>query len=133
MYRFNLKGLDSRIAGKDEWLQRPYGGSTMKEWLQKPGTREFVERRLIDAEMELGYIFDSRQIEKVRPTPLEYWTAHRQYIQGLMKAEPDGIGLQEELESADKELEAIANGTYEAPVILHSVITIGLRSTTSEK
>jgi len=50
-----------------------------------------------------------------------------------MKAEPNGIGLQKELDDADKELESIANGTYEAPVILHSVITIGLRSTTPEK
>jgi len=45
-----------------------------------------------------------------------------------MKAEPNGIGLQKELDDADKELESIANGTYEAPVILHSIITIGLRS-----
>ena len=112
MYRFNLKGLDSRIADKDEWLQRPYGGSTMQEWLQKPGTREFVERRLIDAEMELGYIFDSRQIEKMCSTSLEYWTAHRVYLQGLIAKEPDSLVLKRELEYADRNLEAIANGTY---------------------
>ena len=64
----------------------------------------------------------------MKKTPLEFWTAHRQYIQRLMKAEPNGIGLQKELDDADKELESIANGTYEAPVILHSIITIGLRS-----
>jgi len=133
MYRFNLKGLDSRIADKNEWLQRPFGGSTMREWLQKPGTREFVERRLIDAEMELGYIFDGRQIEKMRPTSLEYWTAHRVYLQGLIANEPDCPVLQGELEYADGKLEAIANGTHKRAVILHSVITIGLRSTTSEK
>ena len=112
MYQFNLKGLDSRIADKDEWLQRPYGGSTMKEWLQKPGTREFVERRLIDAEMELGYIFDSRQIEKLRQTSLEYFTAHRTYLQGLIAEEPDCAVLRGDLEDVDRTLAAIAAGTY---------------------
>jgi len=77
----------------------------------------------------------------MKKTPLEYWTAHRQYIQGLIEAEPDCPVLQGELKYADRKLEAIANGTYEAiangtyevPVILHSVITIGLRSNTPEK
>ena len=57
-------------------------------------------------------------------TPLEFWKSHRQYIQGLLAKEPNGIGLQAELEAADSELAAIANGTYQAPVILHCSFTI---------
>jgi len=112
MYQFNLKGLDSRIADKDEWLQRPFGGSTMQEWLQKPGSQRDVQERLVTVEMETGYIFDSTQIEKMCSTSLEYWTAHRVYLQGLIAEEPDSLVLMRELEYADRCLEAIANGTY---------------------
>jgi len=124
MYRFNLKGLDSRIADKDEWLQRPFGGSTMQEWLQKPGSLGDVQERLVTVGMETGYIFDSTQIEKMRSTPLEYWTAHRVYLQGLIANEPDCPVLQGELKYADGKLEAIAAGTYKRAEI--SFFTAGM-------
>jgi len=59
-----------------------------------------------------------------RPTSLEYWTAHRVYLQGLIANEPDCPVLQGELEYADGKLEAIANGNYKRPEALFFTIEV---------
>jgi len=54
----------------------------------------------------------NRSKKKTPPTSLEYWTAHRVYLQGLIANEPDCPVLQGDLEDADRMLAAIAAGTF---------------------
>jgi len=61
-------------------------------------------------------------------TPLQYWTDHKNYILGLMESDPS-TDYTEDLEEADYTLSQIANGTYEASVILHSSLTLYLSDT----
>jgi len=58
-------------------------------------------------------------------TPLQYWTDHKNYILGLIKSDPS-TDYTEDLEEADATLAEIADGTYEAPVILHSSLILYL-------
>jgi len=62
----------------------------------------------------------------MRKSPLEFWSHQKEYILGLLQEEPLGKGLQEEVDYAEEQLQAIAEGVYEEPVILHGTFTIGL-------
>ena len=106
LYKFNLKGLDSRVVDRGKWLLSPYGGATMGDWLTEAGSHEFVQGQLVAVEMEMGYICDGKAIELVQTASAAIWMAHRLHVQKRIEKQPTDVLLKKELAIADKALAA---------------------------